>query len=68
MKEKYNVWYDLLLEDFFSIKVSEMTISFEKQLMREKAKFHRVDANSHIEAINQVFPKENRLKKEKIIH
>ena len=58
--DKYFVWFDLLMEDYFAIKSHDMTEELKIQLRKEQVKINEVFSNSTIEAINQIFPKEGR--------
>jgi hypothetical protein len=58
--DKYFVWFDLLMEDYFAIKSKNMTSELKRQLKSEHVKIIEIFANSTIEAINLTFPKEGR--------
>ena len=58
--DEYYVWFDLLMEDHFSIKKDEMKESFKNQLIEEGVIIHEVFSNGEKSAINQIYPKENR--------
>lgn len=57
---EYLVWFDLLLNDYFSIERSEMTKPLQEQLEKEGTIFHKVFADSKISAIEKQYPKSNR--------
>lgn len=55
----YLVWFDLFMNDFFALPKMEATPQFIKNLKHEGVTFFETTAYSHIQAIEQIFPKKS---------
>lgn len=56
----YLVWFDLFMNDFFAIPKEEVLPQFINNLKNEGVTFFEATAFSHIQAIEQIFPKNTR--------
>lgn len=55
-EQKFLVWYDNLLEEYFAIPKNEAPQELLAELKREKLVLHDVSAFSSTEALDTIFP------------